>query len=172
MPPTGIVSFLLTDIEGSTRLWEEFPEQMTVALARHDDIVRSAIAQHGGYVFSTAGDGFNAAFSTCQQALAAGIDAQDALASEVWPEPICVRVRMGIHSGQAEARDGSAGRIDDILVDDADWSVRQLVIDTRKWLPGGQVAVQADAVTDIDWSASAVRLDLDRQSIKRSPASH
>ena len=73
---------------------------------------------------------------------------------------------------QAEARGGSAGRIDDIVIDDTDWSVQQIVIDTRKWLPGGQVAVPADAVTDIDWSASAVHLDLDRQSIKHSPAAH
>jgi predicted ATPase len=100
------VSFLLTDIEGSTRLWEEFPEQMAVALARHDVIVRSAIAERAGYVFGTAGDGFNAAFRTAPDALDAAIAAQSALATEVWPEPIGVAVRMGLHTGTADERDG------------------------------------------------------------------
>ena len=60
-PPTGTVTFLFTDIEGSTRLWEERPDEMRAALAEHDAIVRSAIEAHGGYVFSTGGDGFAAA---------------------------------------------------------------------------------------------------------------
>ena len=105
-PPSGTVSFLLTDIEASTRLWEEFPEQMAMALARHDVIVRSAITERGGYVFGTAGDGFNAAFWTAPVALNAAIAAQSALAAEEWPEPIAVAVRMGIHTGTADERDG------------------------------------------------------------------
>lgn len=60
-PPTGTVTFPFTDIEGSTRLWEERPDEMRAALAEHDAIVRSAIEAHGGYVFSTGGDGFAAA---------------------------------------------------------------------------------------------------------------
>ena len=106
LPPTGTVSFLLTDIEASTRLWEEFPVQMAVALARHDVIVRSAITERHGYVFGTAGDGFNAAFWTARGALDAATAAQAALAAEAWPEPIGVRVRMGIHTGTADERDG------------------------------------------------------------------
>ena len=82
------MSFLLTDIEASTRLWEEFPVQMAVGLARHDGIVRSAITERHGYVFGTAGDGFNAAFWTAREALDAAIAAQAALAAEAWPEPI------------------------------------------------------------------------------------
>ena len=73
---------------------------------------------------------------------------------------------------QAEALDGSAGRISDFMVDDRDWSVQQIVVDTRKWLPGGQVTVPADVLGDIDWSGSAVRLDMDRWSVKHSPAAH
>ena len=60
--PTGTVTFLFTDIEGSTRLWEERPVEMRGALAEHDAIVRGAIDAHGGYVFSTGGDGFAVAF--------------------------------------------------------------------------------------------------------------
>ena len=61
--PSGTVTFLFTDIEGSTRLWEEHPDAMRDALARHDEIVRDAIEAHGGYVVKTTGDGFHAAFS-------------------------------------------------------------------------------------------------------------
>ncbi len=86
--PTGTVSFLLTDIEASTRLWEDYPAQMTVALARHDVIVRSAITERRGYVFGTSGDGFNAAFWTPAEALDAATIAQNLLAAETWPEPL------------------------------------------------------------------------------------
>ncbi|MCM5681248.1 PRC-barrel domain-containing protein [Schlegelella sp. S2-27] len=79
------------------------------------------------------------------------------------------RELIGYH---AEARDGSAGRINDLVIDDVDWSVQQIVVDTRKWLPGGQVTVPADAVSDIDWAASEVRLNMDRRSIKQAPAAH
>jgi predicted ATPase/class 3 adenylate cyclase len=104
--PTGTVSFLLTDIEASTRLWEEYPAQMVAALARHDVIVRSAIEERRGYVFGTSGDGFNAAFWTAGEALDAATTVQSALAAEVWPEPIGVAVRMGIHTGTTDERDG------------------------------------------------------------------
>lgn len=64
-PPPGTVTFLFTHVEGSTRLWQECPEEMSVALARHDEILREAIEVHAGYVFSTAGDAFAAAFRSC-----------------------------------------------------------------------------------------------------------
>ena len=104
--PTGTVSFLLTDIESSTRLWENYPAQMAVALARHDEIVRTAITERRGYVFGTSGDGFNAAFWTAREALDAATTAQNILAKEAWPEPIGVAVRMGIHTGTTDERDG------------------------------------------------------------------
>ncbi len=105
--PTGTVTFLFTDIEGSTRLWEDHPGEMRVALARHDEILRDSIGLHGGYVFSTAGDAFAAAFSGADAAVAAATDVQLALASEPWPEVAQVHVRMGMHTGEAEERDAN-----------------------------------------------------------------
>jgi predicted ATPase/class 3 adenylate cyclase len=106
LAPTGTVSFLLTDIQASTRLWEDYPEQMAVALARHDVIVRSAITERRGYVFATSGDGFSAAFWTAREALDAATAAQGLLSAESWPHPIGVSVRMGIHTGTTDERDG------------------------------------------------------------------
>ena len=65
-PPTGTVTFLFTDIESSTRLWEEYPDAMGRALARHEELLREAIEAHGGYVFKTGGDSFCAAFAGAQ----------------------------------------------------------------------------------------------------------
>ena len=69
--PSGTVTFLFTDIEGSTRLWEQHPEAMKTALARHDHILRGAMEANNGYVFKTIGDAFCAAFSTAPEAVAA-----------------------------------------------------------------------------------------------------
>jgi predicted ATPase/class 3 adenylate cyclase len=105
--PTGTVTFLFTDIEGSTRMWGRSPEAMRVALARHDEILREAIEAHGGYVFKTVGDAFCAAFSTAPDALEAALEAQRALFSEEWSEEIgSLRVRMALHTGAAEERGG------------------------------------------------------------------
>ena len=78
-PPTGTITLLFTDIEGSTRLWEERPDAMRVALARHDEIMRTAIERHNGYVFKTIGDAFCAAFSDPADGVAAAIEAQQTL---------------------------------------------------------------------------------------------
>ena len=74
-PPTGTVTFLFTDIEGSTKLWERHPEAMQTALARHDEILRDAVEQHGGYIFKTVGDAFCCAFRNAPYALEAALDA-------------------------------------------------------------------------------------------------
>jgi class 3 adenylate cyclase len=71
--PSGTVTFLFTDIEGSTARWEGHPEAMRVALARHDTLVRAAIVEHHGHVVKTTGDGFHAAFARAPDALAAGL---------------------------------------------------------------------------------------------------
>jgi predicted ATPase/class 3 adenylate cyclase len=103
--PTGTVTFLFTDLEGSTRLWELHPEAMTQVLARHDAILRDAIELHGGHVVKTTGDGIHAAFATAHDAVVAAIDGQRVLIDERWePEPL--RVRMGIHTGESDMRDG------------------------------------------------------------------
>src|SRR5947209_15192332 len=85
--PSGTVTFLFTDIEGSTRLWEQHPEAMRHALARHDALLRQAIELHRGHVFKTMGDQFCAAFATAPDALAAALTAQQALGAEPWPLP-------------------------------------------------------------------------------------
>ena len=104
--PSGTVTFLFTDIEGSTRLWEEHPGAMQGALARHDKIVREAIEGCGGYVVKTTGDGFHAAFGDGEGAVNAAVAAQVALVAEEWGEVDEVRVRMGVHTGPAVQRDG------------------------------------------------------------------
>jgi len=104
--PSGTLTFLLTDIEGSTRLWEDAPEAMQIALARHDVILRQSIETHGGHVFKTAGDAFFAAFSAPWPALDAALGMQQALQAEAWPPQSPIRVRMALHSGAAELRDG------------------------------------------------------------------
>jgi predicted ATPase/class 3 adenylate cyclase len=106
LPPAGTMTFLFTDVEGSTRLWQECPEEMSVALARHDEILRAAIDEHEGYVFSTAGDAFAAAFGRAEDAVNAALDAQLALQAEEWPGGIALRVRMGLHTGAAIERGG------------------------------------------------------------------
>jgi predicted ATPase/class 3 adenylate cyclase len=105
-PPTGTVTFLFTDIEGSTRLWERDAKRMQVALARHDEILTSTIEDHGGHVFKTVGDAFCCAFPTAPEALEAALGSQRALLEEGWEETGPVRVRMALHTGAAEERGG------------------------------------------------------------------
>jgi len=104
--PSGTVTLLFSDVEGSTRLWEAWPESMAAAIERHDHIIRDAVASEGGYVFKTMGDEFCVAFSTGRAAVAAALGAQRALASESWPEGAGLRVRMALHSGTCQERDG------------------------------------------------------------------
>lgn len=103
--PRGTVTFLFTDIVGSTRLWERHPEAMGEALRRHDALMREASARHEGHVFKTVGDAFCVAFPTPRQALAAAIHAQRQIAGMDWGALGSLAVRMGIHSGTAELRD-------------------------------------------------------------------
>jgi class 3 adenylate cyclase len=102
--PTGTVTFLFTDIEGSTKLWERDAATMQAALARHDEILRSAIGANGGYVFKTVGDAFCVAFGSTTDALAAALDGQRTLLAEEWDEGCMIRARMALHSGEAEER--------------------------------------------------------------------
>ncbi len=96
---------MFTDIEGSTRLWESYPTEMSVALAKHDALLRHAIEAQRGYVFKTVGDAFCAAFPTAPEALTAALEAQLALAQESWLTPSPIKVRMALHTGAVESRD-------------------------------------------------------------------
>ena len=100
-PPTGTVTFLFTDIEGSTRLSQQYPDAMPALLARHHEILRQAIEAHNGLVFRIVGDSFSAAFHSASDALCAALEAQRSLSREAW-SPAPVKVRMGIHTGTAQ----------------------------------------------------------------------
>jgi len=100
--PTGTVTFLFTDIEGSTRLWEQQPQAMPTALARHDAILRAAIAERAGVVFRTEGDAVCAAFARALDAFMATLEAQQALHAEPWGPTGPIRVRMALHTGLVE----------------------------------------------------------------------
>lgn len=102
----GIVAFLFTDIEGSTRLWEADPEAMSASLSRHDAVLHGVIAEAGGRVFKTAGDAFCAIFPSAAEAVSAAVAAQRAFTVEKWAMTIPLRVRVAIHAGHAESRDG------------------------------------------------------------------
>jgi len=99
--PTGTVTFLFTDIEGSTPLWEREPDKMKEALEQHHAVLHQAIESHNGLVFKTVGDAFLAAFSLPAEAAQAAIAAQRALAVQTWATSVPIRVRMGIHIGPA-----------------------------------------------------------------------
>jgi predicted ATPase/class 3 adenylate cyclase len=105
-PPTGTLTFLFTDIEGSTKLWEDNAPAMQAALARHDGLLKWAIEEHGGYVFKTVGDAFCCAFLTAPDALECALEIQRRLLSSEREHIGPLRVRMALHTGAAEERDG------------------------------------------------------------------
>lgn len=105
--PSGRVTFLFTDIEGSTRQWVADPDGMSVSLRHHDAIVRETIESCGGYVFSTAGDSFAAAFERVDDAVDAATATQRALDGVDWRTGPHLRVRMGLHTGVVDERGGS-----------------------------------------------------------------
>jgi predicted ATPase/class 3 adenylate cyclase len=104
--PSGTVTLLFTDIEGSTRLWEADRNAMAEALVRHDRIVREHIEAAGGHVFKTVGDAFCAVFADPSAALASSVAVQRAMGMELWPAGATIRVRMALHSGGCVERDG------------------------------------------------------------------
>lgn len=105
--PSGVVTFLLTDVEGSTGLWDTSPQEMDTALRRHDAIIAAAVASHGGTLLKSRGEGDSSfsVFSRASQAAAAAIAAQAALAAEAWPKEVVIQVRMAIHMGEAAERE-------------------------------------------------------------------
>jgi class 3 adenylate cyclase/tetratricopeptide (TPR) repeat protein len=106
--PEGIVTFLLTDIEGSAPLWETHTAAMSTALARHETLIVEAVASHGGQLIKSRGEGDStlSAFVRATDAVAAALALQQALAIEEWPEDLTLPTRVALHSGEAELRDG------------------------------------------------------------------
>ena len=99
--PTGTVTFLFTDIEGSTTRWEHHPEAMRTALARHDALLRQTLTSHSGYVFKMVGDAVCAAFAVPADAVSAAVAAQRAVTAEEWGEVSPMRVRMALHTSSS-----------------------------------------------------------------------
>src|SRR5262245_62084015 len=104
--PSGTVTFLFTDIEGSTRLWSQNPQTMGAAIARHGALLRAVITASGGVVFKTLGDGIHAAFASALDAVQAAVEGQQAIAAEPWGTSTALHVRMALHSGVVEVRNG------------------------------------------------------------------
>ena len=131
--PTGTVTFLFTDIEGSTLLLKQLRERYETVLDRHQQILRDSFGARGGREVDTQGDSFFVAFARAGDAVACAIDAQRALQNYPWPDGLQVRVRMGLHSGEPRAageryvgfgvhraaRIGSVGHGGQILVSNA-----------------------------------------------------
>ncbi len=131
--PSGAVTFLFTDIEGSTRLVKQLRERYGDVLREHQRLLREAFEAHNGHEVDTQGDSFFVAFSSARDALLAAVDGQRALLAHPWPDGVRIRVRMGLHTGQATAsggrytglavhraaRIGAAGRGEQILVSQA-----------------------------------------------------
>jgi predicted ATPase/class 3 adenylate cyclase len=104
--PSGTVAFLFTDIEGSTQRWESHRDAMPAAIERHDAVLQNIVAQHGGYVFKRMGDAFCAVFRTARDAVATAYDAQHALMKEDFSAVDGLKVRMAVHVGHADERNG------------------------------------------------------------------
>jgi predicted ATPase/DNA-binding SARP family transcriptional activator len=104
--PTGPLTFLFSDLVGSTRLWEHDPDAMTLALTRHDEILKQAVNVHGGHVVKTTGDGIHAVFTDGGDAIRSAVEVQRKIGSEPWKLETPLRVRIGLSTGEAESRDG------------------------------------------------------------------
>ena len=104
--PTGVVTFCLTDIEGSTALWEQHPDVMASALVRHDELIAQAVEAHGGRFLKSMGEGDStvSVFDTAAHAMEGALAATKALTGEAWPGNLDLKVRFGLHTGEAEHR--------------------------------------------------------------------
>jgi predicted ATPase/class 3 adenylate cyclase len=104
--PVGTVTFVFTDLEGSTRLWEQYPDAMQDALARHDDILGAIVHAHDGHIVKTTGDGLHAVFPSAHEAVDAAVAMQRALVAEQFAGTGALRVRIGVHTCEAHHRNG------------------------------------------------------------------
>jgi len=104
--PTGMVTFAFCDVENSVKLWSTHGPEMSATMARHDELVRAAVAEHGGYIFSTGGDQFGVAFRRVSDAVKWAHDLQTMIECEPWPSGVLLRVRVGLHIGESDERCG------------------------------------------------------------------
>jgi DNA-binding NarL/FixJ family response regulator/class 3 adenylate cyclase len=104
--PSGIVTFLFTDIEGSSRLWERYPLAMRAVVAQHDALLRAAVEANGGVVVKATGDGFHAVFADPIAGVAAAIAVQSGIRAASWGEAGPPRVRVALHTAANDERDG------------------------------------------------------------------
>ncbi len=106
--PSGVMTFCMSDVEGSTRLWEHHPEAMAPALIRHDALIADVVRAHGGHLVKSMGEGDSttSVFESAADAVRAAVAVHQGLASEPWPPETPIRVRIGLHTGSAEWRDG------------------------------------------------------------------
>jgi YVTN family beta-propeller protein len=104
--PSGAVTFLFTDIEASTRLLKQLRDRYVQVLSEHQRLLRGAFAAHGGHEIDTQGDSFFVAFASARDAVLSAVEGQLMLLSHPWPEGVQLKVRMGIHTGQAAVNDG------------------------------------------------------------------
>ena len=104
--PSGLLTFLFTDIEGSTPRWELGPDEMRRVLRRHDELLEKTVSSHGGVIFKHTGDGVGAVFTSPQRAAEAAVDAQRAMQDDDWGGDEGLRIRIGLHVGEAEPHDG------------------------------------------------------------------
>ncbi|MEZ4771040.1 MAG: adenylate/guanylate cyclase domain-containing protein [Caldilineales bacterium] len=104
---TSLLTFLFTDLENSTALWESFPEEMRIASACHDALMRDVIRQYHGRVVKTTGDGFHAVFESPLNAVSAALAGQQTILRKPWPDGVGpLKVRMGLHTGESQQREG------------------------------------------------------------------
>jgi predicted ATPase/class 3 adenylate cyclase len=144
--PTGTVTFLFTDVEGSTRLWELFPRAMQAALAVHDALLRGSVEARGGSIVKTTGDGVLAVFASARDALDAAVIVQHELTSAEWSDTEPLKVRIGVHTGEAELRDG------DYFGSEVNRAARLMSI-----AHGGQIVLSSSTASLIDATAVELR---------------
>ena len=140
------MTFLFTDVENSTVWWDRRPGEMRTALERHDRILQATVTAHGGFVFSHGGDGVGVAFQRAVDALAAAMEAQRTFLGEPWPPGLDLRVRMGLHTGEAEERDG------DYFGPPLNRTARLMTA-----AHGGEILVSA-TTADMLWSVTGIEL--------------
>ncbi|MFI5505973.1 ATP-binding protein [Mycobacterium sp. NPDC051804] len=156
--PSGTVTFLLTDLEGSTRAWEQDPNAMRPAMVRHDELLEQAFAANNGYVFSRMGDGMAVAFATAGDAIVAALAIKETLAAENWATASTLKARIGLHTAEA------------VIVDDTGYANLPINRCARLMAAahGGQIVISGatEALVRGDLPAGTELLDLGEHRLR------